>query len=180
MTNETSPYNRLGWACWYSLKTSILWNFGSDILTILSFFNNRQLWVILDGKSSKEYPVNPGVPKGSTFGCILFQLYINDLPDDVICNIATYAVDTTLYSNCDQESDLRQQLEMVAAIESDLRDTENWGRKWLFDFNTGQTQLLSFDWSNNTSAIDVKMDGSALEEKSYSKMLRLHFSFKVD
>ena len=29
-----------------------------------------------------------------------------DLPDDVICNIAIYANDTTLYSKCDRASDL--------------------------------------------------------------------------
>ena len=33
-------------------------------------------------------------------------------PDDVICNIATYADDTTLYSKCNQASDLWQQLEI--------------------------------------------------------------------
>ena len=39
------------------------------------------------------------------------------------------------------------------------------GRKWLVDFNAGKTQLVSFDRSNGTSATDVKMDGSVLEEK---------------
>ena len=52
----------------------------------------------LDGKSSQEYPVNTGVPQGSTLGPTLFLLYINDLPDDVICDIAIYTDDTTLYS----------------------------------------------------------------------------------
>ena len=54
------------------------------------------------------------------------------------------------------------------------------GRKWLVDFNAGKTQLVSFDRSNNTGAIDVKMDGSVLEEKSSFKMLRLTFSSKLD
>ena len=54
---------------------------------------------------------------------------------------------------------------MAYELESDLRDTVDWGRKWLVEFNTGKTQLVSFDQSNNTGAIDVKMDGSALEEK---------------
>ena len=40
--------------------------------------------------------------------------------------------------------------------------------------------LVSFDWSKNTGAIDVKMDGSVLEEKSPYKMLGLTLSFKLD
>ena len=40
----------------------------------------------------------------------------------------------------------------------------DWGRKWLVDFNAEKIQLVSFDQSNNTGAIDVKMDGSVLEE----------------
>ena len=78
------------------------------------------LWVVLDGKSSQEYPVNAGVPQGSILGPTLFLLYINDFPDDVISNIAIYADDTTLYSKCDQASDLWQQLELASELESDL------------------------------------------------------------
>ena len=80
----------------------------------------RWLWVVLDGKSSQEYPVNAGVPQRSILGPTLFLLYINDLPDDVICNIAIYADDTTLYSKCNQPSDLGQQLELTFELESDL------------------------------------------------------------
>ena len=90
---------------------------------ISSFLSNKQLSVFLDGKSSKEYPVE---------------------------------------------------------LESDLRDTVDWGRKWLVDFNAGKTQLVSFDQSDNTGAIDVKMDGSVIEEKSSFKMLELTFSSKLD
>ena len=62
--------------------------------------------MVLDGKSSQEYPVNAGVPQGSIHGPTLFLLYINDLLDDVICNIAIYADNTTLYLKCNQASDL--------------------------------------------------------------------------
>ena len=109
-----------------------------------------------------------------------FLLYINDLSDRVICNIAIYGDDTVVYSKCDQASDLCQQLELASELESDLQDTVDWGRKWLVDFDAGKTQLVSFDQSNNTGAIDVKMDGSVLEEKSSFKMLGLTFSSKLD
>ena len=147
---------------------------------ISSFLSNRRLRVVLDGKSSQEYPVNSGVPQGFILGPTLFLLYINDLPDDVICDSAIYADDTTFYSKCDQASDLWQQLELTSELESDPGDTLDWCRKWLVDFNAGKTQLVSFGRSNNTGAINGKMDGSVLEEKSSFKMLGLTFSSKLD
>ena len=51
------------------------------------------------------------------------------------------------------------------------------GRKSLADFNAGKTLLVS----KNTGAIDVKMDGSVLEDKSSSfRMLALIYFSKWD
>ena len=56
----------------------------------------------------------------------------------------------------------------------------DWGRKWLVKFNAGKNQLVSFDWSSNTSAIDMKVDGSILDKKSSFKMLGLIFFSELD
>ena len=87
----------------------------------------------LKGISLKEYLVNDGVPQRSIFSPTLFLLYINDLPDDIIGNIAIYGNDTTLFfSKCDQGSDLWQQLELASELESDLRNNVDWGKKFGF------------------------------------------------
>ena len=60
--------------------------------------------MVLDGKSSQEYLVNAGAPEGSILDNALSLLYINDLPDVFICDIANNADNTTLYSKCDHTS----------------------------------------------------------------------------
>ena len=52
----------------------------------------------------------------------VFLPYTNDFPDDVICDIAICAHDTTLDSKCDQASYMWQQLESASGLESDLWD----------------------------------------------------------
>ena len=68
---------------------------------------------------------------------------------------------------------------MASELEPDLLDTVDLGKTWFVDFSAGKTQLVLFDWSNNNGSIDVKMDGSVLEEKSSFKTLGLTFSSKL-
>ena len=64
--------------------------------------------MVLNGKSSQEYPVKAGVPRGSILRSALFLHDINDIPDDIICNIVIYADGTTFCSKCDETSNLWQ------------------------------------------------------------------------
>ena len=138
--------------------------------------------MVLDGESPQEYPVNAGVPHRFILGPILFLLYIMTflmMLSMILPSMLMILID----ARCDQASDLWQQLELASELKSDLsdlRDTVDWGKMWLVDFNAGRTQLVSFDRSNNTDAIDVKMDGSVLEEKSSLKMLELTFFSKLN
>ena len=112
--------------------------------------------MVLDRNSSQEFSVNAGNPQGSILGPTLFLLYTNNFSDNIICDIAIFE------------------------LKSDLQDTVDWCKKWLVDFNTGKTLLFSFDQSKNNGSIDVKMDESALKEKSSFKMLGLTISSKLN
>ena len=52
----------------------------------------------------------------------LFDLY-------VVNDIAISADNTTLYSKCDQASDMWQQLELASELDSDQWDTVDWGQE---------------------------------------------------
>ena len=60
---------------------------------------------------------------------------------------------------------------MTSDLESDLQDTVDWGKKWLVDLNAWKTELVFFDWSNNTGFIDEKLS---------FKMLGLTLSSRLD
>ena len=69
---------------------------------------------------------------------------------------------------------------MVSEFKSDRRDTIDWDRKWLVNFNTRKTQLVSFDLVTNSGVINGKMEESVLQKKSYFKLLGLPFCSKLD
>ena len=115
--DASKAFDRVGYAgLLHKLKS-----YGIQVCYLIFFLSFlRQHWVVLDGKSSQEYPANAGGYWGSTLGPTLFLLYINDFPDDVVCNTAIYADDTTLHAKCEQVSDMWQQLELASELESNL------------------------------------------------------------
>ena len=112
----------VSFALWHLIHPRLLTRFGMLVFftnlslmefqvrfsLISSFLSSRRLRVVLDGKSSQEYPVNAGISQGSILGPTLL--------DNVICDIAIYADDTTLYSKSDQASDMWQQLELASKL----------------------------------------------------------------
>ena len=54
---------------------------------------------------------------------------------------------------------------MASKLESDLQHIKDCDWKWLDNFDAEKTQLVLFDWSNNTGAIDVKMDSGVVYSK---------------
>ena len=76
---------------WYA---GLLHKLGQVFSHVLSFLGNRKLQMVLDGTLLQEYPVNTVLPQIFVLG-LLFGQFIDDA---VICNIAIYTDDATLYS----------------------------------------------------------------------------------
>ena len=118
---------------------------GQIIGLISSFLSSRQLWVVLDGKSSQENSVNARVPQSSILGPTLFLLYINDLLS--VTSLSMLMILLCILSVIRRliyGSNLNWLLNLNLIYE-----TLDWSKKWLVDFNAGKTQLVLFDGSEN-------------------------------
>ena len=65
---------------------------GKVLSWIQTFLGNRSQRLVIDGEQSDSIPVNLGVPQASVLGPILFlaYMYINDLPDEICCQIRLF------------------------------------------------------------------------------------------
>ena len=149
---------------------------GQVLSIIRSFLSSRLIRVVLDGQSSVDYTINSGVPQGSILGPILFLIFINDLPDNILSDLAIYADDTTIYSCVPKTDDRFDKIESAAELEVDLRTVTEWGEKWLVSFNASKTKLLSINRYHNPYLPSVMMNGVDLPENKHFRLLGLTFS----
>ena len=102
---------------------------GKLLGTISDFLADRHITVVHEGHSSLTHSINAGVPQGSVLGPTLFLLYINDLPDRILSELAIYADDTTLFTAYRGFlSTSRSQAS--STLNQDLTNVVAWGKDW--------------------------------------------------
>ena len=62
----------------------------------------------VDEAHSRWCRVISGIPQGSILGPLLLIMYINDLSENIHCNIKQYADDTKLYTTVKEDKDILQ------------------------------------------------------------------------
>lgn len=109
---------------------------GTTLKWITNFLTNRTMRVVLEGESSKEVPVDSGVPQGTVLGPLLFLCHINDLPAAVKSQVRLFADDTLLYRQIRTFAD-------HLALQEDLRKLEAWAHDWGMRFNAKKCNIIS-------------------------------------
>ena len=111
---------------------------------IQAYLGNRWQKVVVVGEESDSVPVKSGVPQGSVLGPILFLVYINDLPDDIVSQVRLFADYTAIYLTLENknDSDKRQR---------DLDSLQTWEARWDMEFNPSKCQVVRVTSSRNTS-----------------------------
>ena len=110
---------------------------GNLLKWFMSYLSNRKQKVVISGQSSDTFGVNAGVPQGSILGPLLFLVYINDIVNDIDCNIKLYADDTSLFIVVEDE------YAAASKLNSDIETINNWSVQWLVNFNAKKTEAMT-------------------------------------
>ena len=78
---------------------------GSTLSWVQAFLSYREQKVVIEGEESDSVPVTSGVPQGSVLGPILFLVYINDLPQDIVSQVRLFADDIAIYLTLEDKGD---------------------------------------------------------------------------
>ena len=111
---------------------------GNLLTLIQDYLANRKQRVVLNGKSSEWATISAWVPQGSVLGPLFFLVYINDLVDNINCDIKMFADDTSLFSRVDDP--VRSALE----LNEDLETVKLWAWQWKMHFNAEKTEEVIF------------------------------------
>ena len=106
-----------------------------------TFLKERKQIVVLNGQYSKWTNVEAGVRQGSILGPLLFLIYINDLPENLISNPKLFANDASLFSViCNKHLSAQNLNEYLNKI-------NHWAFQWKMNFSpdpSKQTQEVIF------------------------------------
>ena len=135
------------------------------------YLTSRQQRVVLNGKASAYKTVPAGVPQGSILGPLVLLVYINDIVNEIDCNVRLFADDTWLYIIVENP--------IVAAniLNDNLEKVHTWANSWLVDFNPRKTESMIISMKRNKPFHpELIMNKTPIAEANTHRHLGLVFS----
>ena len=117
---------------------------------IEAFLNQRTQRVIVKGMASEPFNVTSGVPQGSVLGPILFLLFINDLPLEVVSPVSLFADDSKIFSKliADRNRSETNNANGIEMLQRDLDNVRNWADRWKMEFNVDKCKIMHLGNTN--------------------------------
>ena len=106
-----------------------------------SYLSHRSQCVTYNGLFSMSYVALSGVPQGSVLGPLLFNLYINDIVDELSVPSLLYADDMKLYLKVSSTAD-------VIHLQANVSKMFSWCINNGLDLNTDKCYILSYTNKN--------------------------------
>ena len=142
---------------------------------VKAFLSNRTQRVVIRGSASEPEKVTSGVPQGSVLGPVLFLIFINDLPLEVISHVSLFADDSKIFTRIVSEENVDRfpGFRGDENLQADLNRVRDWARKWKMEFNVGKCKIMHLGKDNPKNR--YYMGGAELAVTSEEKDLGVVF-----
>ena len=145
------------------------------VLTLFkSYLNNRKQCVVVDGVKSTFIDIKAGVPQGSRLGPLLFIIYINDIVDDLECDIMLFADDCSLLASGLDPTDTAQKLNR------DLSKISSWAAKWKVLFNAKKSKDLIFSNKMLNNSPPLVFNDNFIDRVNTHRQLGVYLTSNLD
>ena len=143
---------------------------------LLTFFENdllkRYQRVVLNGTESNWKSLQAGVPQGSVLGPLLFLVYINDLTDNISCDMRLFADDSSLFT-CVKGVNLTHD-----KLVKDLQAVTSWAYQWKMVFNPDMSkQAVEVIFSckkHKPDHLELNFNGIPIAREPFTKQLGVY------
>ena len=136
-----------------------------------SYLSNRYQKCNVNGHLSNLLPVTCGVPQGSIIGCLLFLIYINDLPSCLSVGSPRMFADDT---NITFVAGTTSELESLISIE--LQNLNQWLQANRLSLNIAKTEFMIISsrqkqLTNTNNHINIKIENNRIKRVASAKSL---------
>ena len=147
---------------------------------VKAFLGGRTQRVLIRGTASESFEVTSGVPQGSVLGPILFLIFINDLPLEIISPLSLFADDTKIFTRIISEMSKtrRRGSNGSQVLQRDLNRVMEWANKWKMEFNVDKCKVMHLGRLNPKHT--YTMGGKDLTVTSQEKDLGVTFDDRLE
>ena len=118
---------------------------------------------------SNELQVTSGVPQGSVLGPLLFLIFINDIGDNINCNIRLFADDCIIYSeikDCDDSYKFQR----------NIQEIEKWVGRNKMKLNSAKSHLIKFTNKKKADFYQYTLNDEVLQYVDKCKYLGVNIT----
>jgi hypothetical protein len=133
---------------------------------------------VIERIASKEIDITCSIPQGSVLGCVLFLLYINDLPKTLNKTISLpilFADDMSILNICDKN------VNPNSLIKNTLEIVTLWLKNHNLELNLKKTKIIHFrPYTVTPLKIDIALENTQIETVDTFNLLGLHIDMHIN
>ena len=136
--------------------------------------SNRKQCVVVDGVKSPFIDIQAGVPQGSRLGPLLFIIYINDIVEELECDILLFADDCSLLASGVDPT------ETANKLNRDLLKISTWADKWKVSFNSLKSKDIIFSNKVLNNSPPLVFKNNFIERVNTHRQLGVYLTSNLD